>query len=121
MVSHRVAGALLLLLAVQYAAIGGAPDCAGGYSHAASSVDVAASHGPATHHSGSPCAPAHQESAPQHSPFGCLAMTGCAVAGIAAVAAPLLVTPEITAERTNLSRTLFVSVLPTPETPPPIA
>jgi hypothetical protein len=117
-----VAGAFLLLLAVQYAAIGVAPGCADGYSHAARAVaQAAAPHGHTTHGLGSPCAPAHQDSAPHHSPAGCLAMTGCATAGIAAVATPQLITPECTAERTSLSRALFVSVLPTPETPPPIA
>ena len=48
-------------------------------------------------------------------------MTGCATTGIAAVATPQLVIPETTAERTKLSPALFMSVLPTPETPPPIA
>ena len=121
MASRRVSGAFLLLLAVQFAAIGAVPGCAGGYSHAPASVAETTSDGHATHERGGPCAPAHQDSAPQHSPLGCLAMTGCATTGISAAATPQLITPEITAERTGLSPKLLVSVLPAPETPPPIA
>lgn len=119
--ANRLAGTLLMILAVQFAALGVTPLCAGAYTHSAGSLEAPTHGGHTTHGTRNPCVPTHQGSAPEHSPVGCLAMTGCAVAGIAAVAAPLLVTPEITAERTNLSPALFVSVLPTPETPPPIA
>lgn len=119
--ANRLGGTLLLLLAVQSAAMGLTPFCAGTYAHAAGSLEAPAHGDHMTHGARNPCAPAHQDSGPRHSPLGCLAMTGCAVTGIAAVATPQLITPEITAERTNVSRALFVSVLPTPETPPPIA
>ena len=121
MVTHRLAGTLCLLLTVQFAVLGGAPPCAGVYSHAAGSIEAPAHAGHGTHGSTSPCAPAHGDSGPQHSPLGCLAMTGCATAGIAALAAPQLITPDITAEHDAPSRASLVSVSSTPETPPPRA
>jgi len=119
--ANRLAGTLLMLLAGQFATLGVTPLCAGAYTHGAGSLEAPAHGGHTTHGTRNPCVPTHQDSAPQHSPAGCLAMTGCATTGIAAVATPQLVIPETTAERTKLSPALFVSVLPTPETPPPIA
>ena len=119
--ANRLAGTLLMLLAGQFAVLGATPRCAGAYAQGTSGVEAPAHVGQTPHGTHNPCVPAHQDSAPVHAPFGCLAMTGCAGVGIAAVAAPVLITPEINAERTSTSPTLFLSVLPTPETPPPIA
>ena len=109
-----------MLLAGQFAALGGTPLCAGAYAHNTGSLEATAHVVHPTHGSRNPCGPVH-DPAPAHSPIGCFSMAGCAVAGIAALAAPRLVTPEIIGERTTLSPILFISVLPAPETPPPIA
>jgi hypothetical protein len=110
-----------MLLAGQFAAFGVTPLCAGANSPGAGSREAPAHSAHATNGTHTPCLPAHQGSAPEHSPVGCLAMTGCAVAGIAALDAPQLIAPECTAERATPEFALLVSVSTTPETPPPIA
>lgn len=118
MILRRTAGAILILLAVQYAAFGAAPLCADPL-HAGSHVVQVPAHG--EHHTGVPCAPTPQDSGSHHSAPGCLAMTGCVAAGIAAVAAPQLVDPRVRVEQVARAPAPLASIFFTPETPPPIA
>ena len=122
MVPRKLVGSLLMLLAVQYAALGGAPLCADLSSGTASSIAQGPIHGEhATHDTGAPCPPAPQDSRSHHSTTpGCLAMTGCAAAGIAVPVALQLVTPRIIAGHVASSPAPLASVFATPETPPPI-
>lgn len=119
--ANTFTGTLLLLLVGHFAALGVTPLCDGAYAHPAGSFETPVHGGHTAHDTHSPCAPTHQESGTQHSPLGCLAMTGCSAAGIAALDAPLFIALESTAEPATSSPALLVSVSTAPETPPPIA
>ena len=117
MILRRVAGALFILLAVQYAALGVAPLCADAL-HGGGRIVQGPAHG--EHQTGSPCAPTPQDSGSHHSTPSCLAMTGCMATGIAAITAPQLVDPRVRVEHVSRAPAPLASIFSTPETPPPI-
>lgn len=118
MIPRKVASAFLMLVAVQYAGLG-VDRCADVSSHTDSRIVQGPAHG--EHHTKTPCDPAPQDSGSHHSTPGCLAMAGCAPAGIAAVGALQLVDPRVKVEHVARVPAPLESVSSAPETPPPIA
>lgn len=123
MFARRLVSGVMTLMAVQFAGVGVQPLCAGDH-HSAPIADAAgemAHDGPMSHGATEPCAPTSPDSGAPHTPMSCLAMAGCAAAGIAGVIAPdVIASPLTVSPFANVPANLH-SINSPPETPPPIA
>lgn len=123
MFARRLVSGIMTLMAVQFAGLGGQPVCAGDH-HSAASADAAAGmthDGPMDRGPTDPCAPTSPEPGAPHTPMACLAMTGCAPTGLAAVIVPAVLAPPTTLGASAAEIPVLRSIISTPETPPPIA
>ena len=122
MIARRLVSGLMILMAVQFAT-SGASLCAGDH-HSGSSAGAMSdlSHGgPMEHGSSDPGAPSSPDSHSQQSPSSCLAMTGCAPIGLAALGALDVAVPPMTLHAQGREPAALRSTISAPETPPPIA
>ncbi len=125
MIRRRLVSGLMTLMAVQFAALGAQPMCAGDHHGAApagaSTMSDMAHDGPMDHGPTDPCTPTTPDAPPGHSPQSCLAMAGCAPAGLGSLSVPDVVAPPMARQAVDPESPNLRSVISTPETPPPIA